>query len=167
MTARLYIFVAAAFLAGIGFLWQAAQFPPSHEVSTLVGPRTWPFGVLVLMLGLVVLMALLLWTRGPAQFTGAEADAVSTDQPEEQPDEAVVRDAPTGARWRHLVILGLTLGYTFVMTLTGYLVATALFTAFATLTLGERRPLRVALNTAIAVAIVALVFDRLLNIPLP
>ncbi|MBY6006149.1 tripartite tricarboxylate transporter TctB family protein [Salipiger bermudensis] len=163
MTIRLSIFVAVTFLAGLGFLWQAAQFPASHEVSTLIGPRTWPFGVLVLMLGLLAVMALLLWTKGPEPFTGSQ-DASS---PASEPDAAVQRDHLAGGRWRHLIILGLTLGYTLTMTLTGYLVATALFAALATVVLGERRPLRVGLNTAIAVAIVALVFDRLLNIPLP
>jgi len=164
LTTRLYIFVAASFLSGVAFLWQAAQFPPSHEVSTLVGPRTWPLGVLVLMLLLVVMMGLLLWTKGPEAFTGVDSETVDAGP---EADIAVARDEAPGARWRHLVILGLTLGYTLVMTLTGYLVATALFAALATVTLGERRPLRIALNTAIAAAIVALVFDRLLNIPLP
>ncbi|WOI58318.1 tripartite tricarboxylate transporter TctB family protein [Palleronia sp. LCG004] len=161
MSTRLSIFVIVTFFVGLGFLWQAAQFPASHEVSTLVGPRTWPFGVLVLLLGLVVVMALLLWTRGAEQFTGP--DEVSGSEP----DAAVQRDHLSGRRWPHLMIFGLALGYSLIMALTGYLLATAIFAATATVVLGERRPLRVVLNTVIAVAIVALVFDRLLNIPLP
>lgn len=166
MTTRLYTFTAVAFLAGLYFLRHALQFPSSHEVSTLVGPRTWPLGVLVLMLALVVAMAGLLRARGPGQFTG-ETDEELADLPQDAPDEAVVRDKVTGQRWRHLVILGLTLGYTLVMSLTGYLIATGLFAFGATMVLGERRPLRIVLNTAVAVLIVSEVFDRLLNIPLP
>ncbi|WP_343504876.1 tripartite tricarboxylate transporter TctB family protein [Alloyangia pacifica] len=166
MTTRLYTFTAVAFLAGLYFLRHALQFPGSHEVSTLVGPRTWPLGVLVLMLALVVAMAGLLWARGPGQFTG-ETDEELADLPQDAPDETVVRDKVTGQRWRHLVILGLTLGYTLVMSLTGYLIATGLFAFSATVVLGERRPLRIVLNTAVAVLIVSVVFDRLLNIPLP
>ncbi|WP_353476605.1 tripartite tricarboxylate transporter TctB family protein (plasmid) [Salipiger sp. H15] len=166
MTTRLYTFAAVAFLAGLYFLWQAAQFPGSHEVSTLVGPRTWPLGVLVLMLALVAAMAVLLWAKGPGQFTG-EAEAEVPDLPEGEPDAAVRRDAAPGGNWRHLVVLGLTLGYTLLMSVTGYLVATALFAAATTVVLGERRPLRIGLNTIIAVLIVSVVFDRLLNIPLP
>ncbi|MCT4373343.1 tripartite tricarboxylate transporter TctB family protein [Yangia mangrovi] len=166
MTTRLYTFTAVAFLAGLYFLWHALQFPGSHEVSTLVGPRTWPLGVLVLMLALIAAMAVMLWVGGPEQFTGEPEDKIA-DPSQETPDAAVVRDKVTGQRWRHLVILGLTLGYTLVMSLTGYLIATALFAAGATVVLGERRPLRILLNTAIAALIVSVVFDRLLHIPLP
>lgn len=164
MTIRLYIFVAVTFLAGLGFLWQAAQFPASHEVTTLVGPRTWPFGVLVLMLGLLAIMTAILLSKGAAPFAGADD---TPELPEDAPDEAILRDEVTGRGWRHMVILGLTVGYTLIMTQTGYLIATVLFALLATLVLGERRPLRVVINTAITTAIVALVFDRLLNIPLP
>lgn len=164
MTTRLYTFAAVTFLAGLFFLWRALQLPGSHEVSTLVGPRTWPMGVLILMLGLVGAMVGLLRAKGPAQFTeetGADDPATDTA------DAAVKRDTVAGAGWRHLVVLGLTIGYTVVMTVTGYLIATALFAAATTVVLGERRPLRIGLNTLIAVLIVSVVFDRLLNIPLP
>lgn len=53
------------------------------------------------------------------------------------------------------------------MSFTGYLPATAVFAAVVTVILGERRPLRVGITTLIAMALVAVLFDRLLGIPLP
>ncbi|EPX82281.1 tripartite tricarboxylate transporter TctB family protein [Salipiger mucosus] len=164
MTARLYSFVAASALAGLLFLWLALQLPGGAEVTTLIGPRTWPLLILVIMLALVVLMLVLLVTRGPGQFVTKD----DGDTPQEEiADEAVQRDDASGFTYRHLGMLVATIAYTVVMDYTGYLIATAVFAAIANVILGERKPLRILLTTCVAVALVAVVFDRLLNIPLP
>lgn len=114
------------------------------------------------MLALVALMIALLATRGPAQFVGGE------DAPEVGPaDEAVRRDQAAAPHLRYLGVFAATIAYTVGMSFTGYLPATAVFAAVVTVILGERRPLRVGITTLIAMALVAVLFDRLLGIPLP
>lgn len=163
MTARLYAFAAITAITGLGLLWLALQLPGSAEVTTLVGPRTWPLTALLLMLALVALMVFLLATRGPAQFSPEGEEAVDIG-PE---DDAVERDEASAPGLRYLGVLAATVAYTVGMSFTGHLVATAVFTALVTVILGERRPLRVAVTTLIAVLVVAVMFDRLLGIPLP
>ncbi|SES36450.1 Tripartite tricarboxylate transporter TctB family protein [Tranquillimonas rosea] len=164
MTARLYSFVAATALAGSLFLWLALQLPGGEEVTTLIGPRTWPLLILVILLALVVVMVVLLAARGPEQFVGTDEPDAPQD---EVVDEAVQRDDASGFTFRHLGVLAATVAYSVAMEYTGYLVATAIFAAVATMILGERKPLRIVLTTGVAVALVAVVFDQLLNIPLP
>ena len=173
MTARLYVFAIISGLTGLVLLCLTLQLPGGAQVSTLIGPRTWPLGILVAMLSLIVLMLTLLALRGPAQFANAdETDyAVVSDAPHPMQakvvDKAVTRDHPGGYIWRHVSIFAATIAYTIGMVFTGYLLATAVFAAVVTLILGERRPLRILLTTTIAVLLVAVVFDRALNIPLP
>lgn len=168
MSARLYTFAAAAAVAGLLFLWLALQLPGGAEVTTLIGPRTWPLLILSIMLALVVVMVAVLAFRGPASFEDEdESDTVPDDPTANATDEAVVRTHKDGRTFRHVGLLAVTVAYTVLMGIVGYVIATALFAAAATATLGERRPLRILLTTAIAVVVVAVVFDRLLNIPLP
>ncbi len=167
MTARLYAFAAITALAGLSLLWLALQLPGSAEVTTLVGPRTWPLVILILMLALLALMVALLALRGPDQFVGSDEtppEAAAAVTPE---DAAVAHDKAPATGLRYLGVLAATIAYTVAMSFTGYLPATAAFAAVVTVILGERRPLRVALTTLIAVLLVAVLFDRLLSIPLP
>lgn len=166
MLTRLYSFVAIILAAGLLFTSKVIQLPGSQDVTTFIGPRTWPLAVLIMMLVLAVGMVLLLWAKGPGQFTGLSGEA-DTARPEAASDEAVTRDDAGGHRWRHLVIFGLAIAYTVLMAQLGYLIATALFAALCTVSLGERRPLHILLNTLIAMLIVSVVFNRLLSIPLP
>lgn len=152
MTARLCAFAISTAVIGLYFLWRAIQLPGGAEVTTLIGPRTWPLAILILMLGLVAVMFLLLALKG-SSFFGTE--------------DASVDEVQAVHPWRHIGVLGLTIGYIAAMEFTGYLAATAVFAAAINILLGERRPLRVFLTTAAAVVLVALVFDRLLSIPLP
>ncbi|TNF21286.1 MAG: tripartite tricarboxylate transporter TctB family protein [Rhodobacteraceae bacterium] len=165
MTARFYSFAAAVGLAGAVFLWLALQLPGGEAVTTLIGPRTWPLLIVVAMLALVALFVILLALRGPAQFAGADDDHMSAE--EIAADAAVIREDAGGSGWRHLAVLAVTVAYTVAMDVTGYLLATAVFAAIVNVILGERRPLRIAICTVAAVLIVAVVFDHLLNIPLP
>lgn len=168
MTARLYTFAIGTAAIGLYLLWQALQLPGSEEVTTFIGPRTWPVAILSLMLALVAVMVLMLVLKAPGYFTDDET-------PTELPGDATtvpVADEPAVAvepahLWRYAIVLGLTIAYTVVMAYTGYAIATAVFTAAVTVVLGERRPLRILLTTVGAVVLVAIVFDRLLNIPLP
>lgn len=164
MTARLYTFASLTAAAGLVLLWLSLQLPGGAEVTTLIGPRTWPLGIILAMLALVALMLVLLALRGPAQFIEREdEDAAAADMV----DGAVTRDDSGGFAYRHIAVLAATIAYTVAMAYTGYLLATAVFAAIATVLLGERKPLRILLTTGTAVALVAVVFDRLLNIPLP
>ena len=163
MTARLYTFAGLTALAGLAFLWLALRLPGGEAVTTLIGPRTWPLAILVTLMALVTLLVVLLALRGPAQFAGGDDAA-----PEEEiTDDAVTRDHVHGASWRHLAVLAMAVAYTVSMEWTGYLLSTAFFAAVVTVLLGERRPLRLMMTTGGAVLMVAVVFDRLLNIPLP
>ncbi|WP_099825441.1 tripartite tricarboxylate transporter TctB family protein [Oceaniglobus indicus] len=164
MTARLYAFATATAVIGLYLLWQAIQLPGGAEVTTLIGPRTWPLGILIIMLALVAVMFVLLFARGahffvPGEMSEADADTgTGTD---------MAADGPVVHPWRHIIVLALTIAYTVAMQFTGYLLATAVFAIAVNIVLGERRPLRIGLTTVAATALVALGFDRLLSIPLP
>lgn len=160
MTARLYAFAISTAVIGLYFLWQALPLPGGAEVTTLIGPRTWPLAILILMLGLVAVMFLLLARKGASYFGTSEV-----------PEDAVTGEIDTSVAtvhpWRHVGVLGLTIAYTVAMEFTGYLIATAVFAVAVNVVLGERRPLHILMTTAAAIVLVALVFDRLLSIPLP
>lgn len=164
MSARLYSFVLATALGGAVLLFLALQLPGGASVTTLIGPRTWPLAVILAMLGFVALAFVILILRGPDPFISKDEDG-----PEQKAgtDAAVVREDASGYRWRFLAVLAVTVAYTVAMEFTGYLVATAVFALIVNVILGERRPLRILLTTGAAVLMVALVFDRLLHIPLP
>ncbi len=164
MSARLYSFILVTAFSGVVLLWLALQLPGGASVTTLIGPRTWPLAVILAMLAFVVLAFVLLILRGPDHFITKDDDL----PPEETvPDEAVVREDASSYRWRYIAVLAVTVAYTVAMEFTGYLAATAVFAAIVNVILGERRPLRILFTTVAAVLMVALVFDRLLHIPLP
>ncbi|MBR9862877.1 MAG: tripartite tricarboxylate transporter TctB family protein [Rhodobacteraceae bacterium] len=164
MSARLYSFILVTAFSGVVLLWLALQLPGGASVTTLIGPRTWPLFVILAMLAFLALAFVLLILRGPDHFVTKDEEL----PPEEAvPDDAVLREDASGYRWRFLAVLAVTVAYTVAMEFTGYLAATAVFAAIVNAILGERRPLRILLTTVAAVLMVALVFDRLLHIPLP
>lgn len=170
MTARLYTFVAVTGIAGLYFLWRALQLPGGEQVTTLIGPRTWPVAVLMLMLGLLVLLALLLAVRALDQSAAKAGEhpasqGVFSEVAEGVSDPAIRRDDKHA--WRFVGVMVVTILYTMAMKFTGYLVATAIFAAAIALLLGERRPHYILATVVAAVLLITVVFDRLLNIPLP
>lgn len=176
MTARLYTFaIGLAAISGY-FLWLALQLPGSEKVTTLIGPRTWPLGILIFLLGLIAMMLLLLVRKGAEYFTQDDdsedvsalpSNAETVSPAKVAPDTSAPSPTATIHPWRHIAVLALVVAYTVAMEFTGYLVATPIFVAAASVVLGERKPLRILTTTIAAVVLVAVVFDRLLDIPLP
>ncbi len=58
-------------------------------------------------------------------------------------------------------------GYASLMPVSGYVLSTILYLVFMTFYLGERNPLRMAIWSIGVAMAVFLVFDKLLNVPLP
>jgi len=165
MSARLYSFVFFAVLTGAVFLWFALQLPSGESVTTLIGPRTWPLAIVLAMLTFLALTFVLLVLRGPAQFIALDDDDVPPEDIAK--DEAVLREDNNGYGWRYLAVFIVIIAYTIAMEFTGKLISTTIFAAVVTVILGERRPLRVLMTTGVAILVVEILFDRLLNIPLP
>lgn len=161
---RLILFAVLTLLVGGWFLWMTFQLPSAEQVSTLIGPRFWPASILFVMLPLAALMLGIVIVRGTLSRDHAHELAAQAKE------VAHGEDGSMGTvlhRYRWLVVLALTILYTVAMEYTGYLVATLVYAVVLSLILGERVWWRFALVLAVAGVMVALVFDRLLEIPLP
>ncbi|MBN8413602.1 MULTISPECIES: tripartite tricarboxylate transporter TctB family protein [Halomonas] len=168
-------------LAGITLV-PTLNFPSSEDVSTFIGPRLWPLSLLLL---LIVLSATLLVSTRLAQKKEAqqglsrESDPESaTDVPNATADDPLV--APTElntpaasstsgviAAHRHWWVMGATVAYTLLMPVTGFLLATVMFTLACTLLLGARHWAALLATVVIAAVLIQGVFSTLLGIPLP
>ena len=173
MPKPLMIFIATVLIAGGFFMTQTLQLPGSDEVSTFIGPRLWPLMVLAILLIMTLLLfirTLLTTRRGAMPEDHASSDIQAPI--EETLDQENTGDSKENAMsqasaWRHWLLLGLIIAWTVAMAYIGFLAATAIFTAAAAWLLGNRRPLPLALTTLAGVFMVSIVFDYLLNIPLP
>ncbi|MBZ9559912.1 MULTISPECIES: tripartite tricarboxylate transporter TctB family protein [unclassified Modicisalibacter] len=165
MTRKLYAFIVCVVLGGAFFLTLTWQLPSSEEVSTLIGPRTWPLLVLGAMLVFALMLAI--ETRIESRKT-KDTDATMT---EEADGEVAEVDEPVAGgifvRNRHWVLLGLVVLYTVSMGVVGFLWATIAFSLLCSLTLGATRKLTIVMTTLAGAILVQVVFDTLLNIPLP
>ncbi|WP_280563272.1 tripartite tricarboxylate transporter TctB family protein [Chromohalobacter sp. 48-RD10] len=165
MTRKLYAFIACVFVGGLVFLTKTWQLPSSEEVSTLIGPRTWPLLVLVAMLVLATMLAV----TTHVESSKSKSSNLATKE-DDGPEEAAAEETVSGgifARNRHWVLLVLVVLYTVSMSLVGFLWATIGFSLLCSLTLGATRKMTIGMTTLAGVVLVLLVFDTLLNIPLP
>ncbi|WP_136069302.1 tripartite tricarboxylate transporter TctB family protein [Modicisalibacter radicis] len=161
MRKPLYVFIGCVMVTAGFFLALTWQLPGSDEVSTLIGPRLWPLMVLVLMLVFSVL--LLIQTRRKAsEDVDAESAPSTSNTAAEQPGRWRALEA-----YRHWLLLALVIAYTVGMEAIGFLPATVFFTLLATWVLGARQLRSIVLTTFAGALMVAVVFDALLNIPLP
>ncbi|MFM9269682.1 tripartite tricarboxylate transporter TctB family protein [Halomonas elongata] len=161
MRKPLYVFIGCVMVTAGFFLAVTWQLPSSDEVSTLIGPRLWPLMVLVLMLVFSVL--LLIQTRRKArEDVGEESGPSTSDTSAEQPGLWCALEV-----YRHWLLWALVIAYTVGMEAIGFLPATVIFTLLATLVLGARHLRSIVLTTLAGALMVAVVFESLLNIPLP
>ncbi|NWO11459.1 tripartite tricarboxylate transporter TctB family protein [Chromohalobacter salexigens] len=165
MTRKLYAFIACVFVGGIFFLTLTWQLPSSEEVSTLIGPRTWPMLVLVAMLVLATMLAV----TTHIESRKSKGSRLATKE-DDGPEEAAADETASGgffARNRHWILLVLVVLYTVSMSLVGFLWATIVFSLLCSLILGATRKMTIGMTTLVGGILVLVVFDTLLNIPLP
>lgn len=142
------------------------QLPSSAEVSTLIGPRTWPLLVLVAMLVLAVMLVISTSAESRRAKDGGTTEEVSPEKFDSGDADEVATDG-IFARNRHWVLLVLVVLYTVSMNLVGFLCSTIAFSFLCSLTLGAKRKMTIGMTTLAGTALVLVVFDTLLNIPLP
>ncbi|WP_181348135.1 tripartite tricarboxylate transporter TctB family protein [Thalassobacillus sp. CUG 92003] len=170
MRRNLYAFAISIFLISLFFLVQTIQLPGSSEVSTLIGPRFWP---LILVVSLIFLsLSLLIGT-----FISNKREENNISE-EAKPDQLIDRYGAEGSKsnaydqrfitkHRHWILLVVTILYTFLMNIIGYLFATIIFIAICSIVLGMGKKIHVLITLVSGVVLIVVVFDQLLNIPLP
>ena len=140
---------AAVALFGAFALWKAFEIRQPTAYRPM-GPRVFPVLISVTLIVLGVLLVV-------ETLRGADPDV----------DEHVAEELRTSDQWRAAVIVGLLVAYTLMFNRLGYVVATGLFFAAASRSLGSRRLVR-DLVAGAAVAVVAfVVFTKWLSIDLP
>ncbi|MGQ7247724.1 tripartite tricarboxylate transporter TctB family protein [Halomonas sp. V046] len=179
MHAKVSLFAIAILLLALGALVPTLQFPSSEDVSTFIGPRLWPLMLLIILLGLggLLLATNLRQARrdtadaAPARQDTVDADLPPSPAPDTDRGAATVADAnaePSGwAATRHWWLMAITLAYTLLMPVTGYLIATLAFALVATWLLGARHWGAIVITLAVAGLMIQGVFAYLLGIPLP
>lgn len=178
MQARIYIFAVAVILLALASLPLTLQFPSSAQVSTFIGPRVWPLLLTVLLLLFGGALLVMTWRDGrrraqqPLQDGNAQY-AVSADDPQAGASVSDTAEAPAPA-WtlslaatRHWWLMAATVGYTLLMSIIGFVAASAIFTLLCTLLLGARSWLVIVITVVVAVVLMQGVFVTLLGIPLP
>ncbi|RKR07632.1 tripartite tricarboxylate transporter TctB family protein [Kushneria sinocarnis] len=155
------VFAVSAFLAVL-----ALGLPGSDEVSTFIGPRLWPLTVLVITMLLSILLGLrtLAAGRNAGETAGEAEERAAAPKDDTGADEA---ESPARSRSRHWLLLALVIAWTVAMEFVGFATATVLFAAVATWLLGNRNVLSIVVTTVVSLVLVSVVFNELLNIPLP
>lgn len=162
MQVKVMSFAAAIVVFAIVALIPTVQFPSAEEVSTFIGPRLWPLSLLIAMLGLGGFLLLTTWRSSRREAADKKkASTADSDKHEKSPP---TRALAAAHHW--WLMLG-TVAYTLLMQVTGYLLATVVFTIFCTLLLGARHWGAILVTVAVAVVLIQGVFTYLLGIPLP
>ena len=152
---RMVLFCLIVLVISLMLLVPTMQLPGNSEVTTRIGPRFWPFWILVLLAASSGLQLVL---------------SFFSDAYEERPASRE-REASETRSWMkastHIVVFLATVIYIYAMVQVGYLITTPIFACVVSAVLGERSIKRLALTTVAAAVIVSVVFDFLLEIPLP
>jgi hypothetical protein len=135
----------------------------SGTTSRGLGPRFFPYAVSVLgmALGLYLLVRDLV-----AAGTTATPEGGASEEAEESEEEGRPR-----FNARHLVtplaIVGLSVVYSLVWNILGFILTSVVFLVLAMLVLGEKRPLVLSLYSVGIVTVIYLIFRAWLEVPLP
>ncbi len=155
LKARMVLFCLIVLVTSLMLLVPTMQLPSGNEVTTRIGPRFWPFWILALLAaGAAVQLVLSLFSNAYEERPSKKEQTSS--------DKLTWLQANT-----HIVVFVATMIYLYAMTHFGYLITTPIFACVVSFALGERNIKRLALTTLVAALIVAVVFDFLLEIPLP
>ncbi|RSL32182.1 tripartite tricarboxylate transporter TctB family protein [Salibacterium salarium] len=172
MRNKLNVFSISVAVFALSLLFLAIQLPSSAEVSTLIGPRFWPLVLLVALLIFALLLMIENFKSNNKQKkdeTDEISNAVEEGSPTNHTESTEGSDLePTFIeKYRNWLLLLITVLYTILMSFTGYLIATILFSFVCTILLGMRKKLSVVLTTIAGALLMLILFDYLLNIPLP
>ena len=155
--------VADLVIAGVALVfsfvfWRFAAQIPQGRVSTTVGASFWP----IMLLGLLALCAIFLLI--PALHKRRLGNVDDGNEPVDPEEEAVGAVVYPHNFW---VTLGLMGGYTYLMTVIGFVLATPVFIAFSSWIMGFRRwKTLVPVTIVLSLALIYL-FPKVLYIPLP
>ncbi len=155
MHTRLTLFSIVVIVAALAALVPTLQLPGSADVSTFIGPQLWP---LILLIALLAFSSwLLLDSRKRTHQTCATTD--------EAPSAA--SHSLSLAANRHWLMMAMTIAYTVLMQMIGFLLATVIFAVAISWLLGARHWGLIIATAVIAVVLIQGVFVFLLGIPLP
>ena len=155
MHTRLTLFSIVVIVVAIAALIPTLQLPSSAEVSTFIGPQLWPLILLVALLAFA--SWLLLDSRKRARLASPTTD---------EAPPAASRGLSLAAN-RHWLMMAMTIAYTVLMQVLGFLLATVMFAVAISWLLGARHWGLILAAVVIAVVLIQGVFVFLLGIPLP
>jgi putative tricarboxylic transport membrane protein len=147
------------------FLVSAIKLPTGTEVSTVIGPRFWPLYLLIFLLVLSLIQFITLFFGKQNNKESGNEDiheTVEVEKEEESPE-----DSGFIGKYRHWILYGLIVFYTFLMNVTGFIIATFLFVLCCTILLGLKKKLYVIATSISTTLLIFVLFDFVLNIPLP
>ncbi|WNL42649.1 tripartite tricarboxylate transporter TctB family protein [Halomonas sp. PAMB 3264] len=162
MHARISIFALGIVLLAVVGLYPTLQFPSSAQVSTFIGPRVWPLTLLIILSVLGIALLALTWRDRARARARARANV---DIEEKRPSDN--SGAFSIGRTRHWWFIAAAVGYTLLMQVAGFLIASVVFTLAGTLLLGARSWITIAITLVVAVVLMQGVFVSLLGIPMP
>ncbi|UYF99602.1 tripartite tricarboxylate transporter TctB family protein [Halomonas sp. GD1P12] len=160
MHARISIFALGIVLLAVVGLYPTLQFPSSAQVSTFIGPRVWPLTLLIILFVLGIALLALTWRDRDRARARANVDI-------EEKCPSDNSGAFSIGRTRHWWFIAAAVGYTLLMQVAGFLIASVVFTLAGTLLLGARSWITIAITLVVAVVLMQGVFVSLLGIPMP
>lgn len=165
MHAKVTLFAVAILLLALVTLVPTLQLPSAEDVSTFIGPRLWPLSLVITLL--VLGSTLLVITLKSAKDGSSDQASQSSSGASEEDTRSPSRQRLSLSATRHWWLMGGTLAYTLLMQVTGYFIATVVFTLACTLLLGARHWGVILATVIIAAVLIQGVFVSLLGIPLP
>lgn len=169
---QIMIFSSVAIVLATTLLFVAFGIPSGNAVSTVIGPRFWPFTLLVILLVLSVLSVILTrFDKGVTEVSEEEEILTKLEIEDEgllvaiQQDGA--QDEADEKNKRHWYLILLIALYAIMMGYIGFLIATAIFIFGCAMLLGLKNKRHLVLTSLVGSGIVFLLFSYLLKIPLP
>lgn len=125
---------------------------------TFIGPNGWPNAVLVftLIMGIIQLVKAIINIK-KANINIKELIKVET---KEKTGNKVYDN-------NHWIILGALAIYIFMLSITGFIITTAILFAFLSWTFGMRSKVKILVSTLVSNVLFIILFAHLLNIPIP
>lgn len=149
------------YVAASGYPRAAAEMPVIYSVA--VGLLS-----LAMVLDEVIFKRRRLAARQTASAAGSSGDTAPGDAAVLDTGDGDSAGAPAGKRWVAMAaIFALAVAYVLLLQTLGYILATALFMAFALGILGTVRWTFAVIGSAVLIAVICLVFIWFLGLPIP
>ncbi|WP_158735931.1 tripartite tricarboxylate transporter TctB family protein [Alteribacillus sp. YIM 98480] len=159
------VFSVLTIIFALFFLPFALELESSSEVSTIIGPRTWPLYILIFILVLAVYH--LIKTELEKKRDQSAEDSNVDEYGESDHKQLGEEEKGWFENYRHFILLATIVIYCILINLLGFLPATFIFIAVCSIVLGLKNKLYVLITTVVGSFMIFMLFDYVLNIPLP